>query len=88
MTKAGCFVINEVLSQKLVEQRLIFNNLSLNTGVKLSILEKLKLSLNLFHTERAPDIAEMFSDGLHHSLATIEYGNPFLKSETTQKFSF
>ena len=28
----------------------------------------------------------MFSDGLHHSLATIEYGNPFLKSETTQKF--
>tara|TARA_B100001287_G_C22676766_1_gene528121 strand:+ start:96 stop:2582 length:2487 start_codon:yes stop_codon:yes gene_type:complete len=84
--KMGDYVINEVLSQKLVEQRLIFNNLSLNTGVKLSILEKFKLSLNLFHTERAPDIAEMFSDGLHHSLATIEYGNPFLKSETTQKF--
>ena len=84
--KLGSFIIKEVLSQKLVEQRLIFNNLSLNTGVKLSILEKFKLSLNLFHTERAPDIAEMFSDGLHHSLATIEYGNPFLKSETTQKF--
>ena len=84
--KLGSFIIKEVLSQKLVEQRLIFNNLSLNTGVKLSMLEKFKLSLNLFHTERAPDIAEMFSDGLHHSLATIEYGNPFLKSETTQKF--
>ena len=84
--KLGAFVINEVLSQKLVEQRLIFNNLALNSGVKFSISEKLKLSLNLFHTERAPDIAEMFSDGLHHSLATIEYGNPFLKSETTQKF--
>ena len=84
--RLGAFVINEVLSQKLVEQRLIFNNLSFNTGVKLSILEKLKLSLNLFYTERAPDIAEMFSDGIHHSLATIEYGNPFLKSETTQKF--
>ena len=84
--KLGSFVIKEVLSQKLVEQRLIFNNLSLNTGVKFSILERLKISLNLFHTERAPDIAEMFSDGLHHSLATIEYGNPFLKSETTQKF--
>ena len=84
--KLGAFVINEVLSQKLVEQRLIFNNLALNSGVKFSISERLKLSLNLFHTERAPDIAEMFSDGLHHSLATIEYGNPFLKSETTQKF--
>jgi iron complex outermembrane recepter protein len=84
--RLGPFVINEVLSQKLVEQRLIFNNLALNSGVKFSISERLKLSLNLFHTERAPDIAEMFSDGLHHSLATIEYGNPFLKSETTQKF--
>ena len=84
--KLGSFVIKEVLSQKLVEQRLIFNNLSLNTGVKFSIIDRLKISLNLFHTERAPDIAEMFSDGLHHSLATIEYGNPFLKSETTQKF--
>jgi len=84
--KLGSFVINEVLSQKLVEQRLIFNNLALNSGVKFSISERLKLSLNLFHTERAPDIAEMFSDGLHHSLATIEYGNPFLKSEKTQKF--
>ena len=84
--KLGAFVIKEVLSQKLVDQRLIFNNLSLNTGVKFSISERLKISLNLFHTERAPDIAEMFSDGLHHSLATIEYGNPFLKSETTQKF--
>ena len=84
--KLGAFVINEVLSQKLVEQTLIFNNLSLNTGVKFYLTEKLKFSLNLFHTERAPDIAEMFSDGLHHSLATIEYGNPFLKSETTQKF--
>lgn len=84
----GPFVINEVLNQKLIEQRLIFNNLSINTGVKLSLLEGYKLSLNLFHTQRAPDIAEMFSDGLHHSLATIEYGNPFLKSETIQKLVF
>ena len=83
--KLGDFVINEVLSQKLVEQRLIFNNLSMNTGVKFALSERLNLSLNLFHTERAPDIAEMFSDGLHHSLATIEYGNPFLRNEVTQK---
>ena len=84
--RLGAFVIQDVAGQKLVEQRLIFNNLSLNTGLKYSIQPDLKLSLNVFHTERAPDIAEMFSDGLHHSLATIEYGNPFLKSETTQKF--
>ena len=57
----------------------------MNTGVKFALSERLNLSLNLFHTERAPDIAEMFSDGLHHSLATIEYGNPFLRNEVTQK---
>ena len=84
--RLGAYVIREVLSQKLVEQRLIFNNLSLSTGVKYLIDPDLKLRLNFFHTERAPDIAEMFSDGLHHSLASIEYGNPFLKSEITQKF--
>ena len=84
--RLGEYVIREVLSQKLVEQRLIFNNLSFSTGVKYLIDPDLKLRLNFFHTERAPDIAEMFSDGLHHSLALIEYGNPFLKSEITQKF--
>lgn len=84
--RLGPFVIRDVLSQKLVERRLIFNNLSINTGMKYSINPNLNLIFNFFHTERAPDIAEMFSDGLHHSLASIEYGNPFLKSEKTQKF--
>ena len=53
--------------------------------MKFAVLDYMNFNLNLFHTERAPDIAELFSDGLHHSLATIEYGNPFLKSEKTQK---
>tara|TARA_X000000950_G_scaffold281484_1_gene378189 strand:+ start:914 stop:3391 length:2478 start_codon:yes stop_codon:yes gene_type:complete len=83
--RLGAFVIRDVAGQKLIEQRIIFDNLSLSTGVKYAIQPDLNLRLNVFHTERAPDIAEMFSDGLHHSLATIEYGNPFLKSETTQK---
>ena len=83
--RLGDFVIDEILSQKLIEQKLIFNNISINVGVKFPVLEHMKFNLNLFHTERAPDIAELFSDGLHHSLATIEYGNPFLKSEKTQK---
>ena len=51
------FVIDEVLSQKLIEQKLIFNNISINVGVKF-LSWKMKFNLNLFHTERAPDIAE------------------------------
>ncbi|OUW34558.1 MAG: hypothetical protein CBD39_03635 [Flavobacteriaceae bacterium TMED179] len=81
----GGFVIGDFAGQKLIGQRLIFNNLSMSSGVKYVIQPDLNLSLNIFHTERAPDIAEIFSDGLHHSLATIEYGNPFLKTETVQK---
>ena len=30
----------------------------------------------------------MFSGGLHHSLASIEYGDPFLKKEKTHKILF
>ena len=51
----------------------------------MELFHYMNFNLNLFHTQRAPDIAEMFSDGLHHSIASIEYGNPFLKSEITKK---
>jgi len=81
----GPYVIRETLSQKLVKRRLIFNNPSINFGVKSGIIPSHEVSLNFFYTQRAPDIAEMFSDGLHHAIASIEYGNPFLKSETTKK---
>ena len=85
--RLGAFVIRDDVSKKLVERRLTFYNFSVSNGVEFKIQPDLKLSFNFFHTQRAPDIAEMFSDGLHHSLASIEYGNPFLKSETTQKYT-
>lgn len=82
----GPYVIKETLSQKLVKRRLIFNNPSFNFGIKSKIIPSHEISFNFFYTQRAPDIAEMFSDGLHHAIASIEYGNPFLKSEKTNKF--
>lgn len=33
------------------------------------------------YTERAPDVAELFSKGLHHAAGTFELGNPDLKIE-------
>ena len=82
----GPYVIKETLSQKLVKRRLIFNNPSFNFGIKSKIIPSHEISFNFFYTQRAPDIAEMFSDGLHHAIASIEYGNPFLNSERTNKF--
>lgn len=81
----GQYVIDEVLSQKLVKRKLIFNSLAFNTGIKYKISRHYNLGFNYNYSQRPPDIAEMFSDGLHHSLATIEYGDPFLNQETTHK---
>jgi iron complex outermembrane receptor protein len=36
-------------------------------------------------SQRAPNPSELFSDGLHHSIAAIEYGNLSLRSETSHK---
>jgi iron complex outermembrane receptor protein len=72
-------------SQKLVKREVVFNTIALNAGAKYTLSSSYVVGLNYNYAQRAPDIAEMFSDGLHHSLATIEYGNPFLEKEKTHK---
>ncbi len=79
------YVIREEKSQKLIKRTLVFNTFSFNAGVRHSLSPTYSINVNYNHTQRAPNIAEMFSDGLHHSLASIEYGNPFLGKETTHK---
>jgi iron complex outermembrane receptor protein len=37
-------------------------------------------------SQRSPNASELFSDGLHHSLATIEYGSLMLEKEISSKF--
>jgi len=81
----GPYVVDEILSQKLIKKVFVFNTLSINTGVLFKLSENKDLNIQYNYIERAPDIAEMFSDGLHHALASFEYGNPFLKKEKTHK---
>ena len=83
--RLGKYVIKEVLSQKLIRKKVVFNTFSSNTGFVKEVAKKYSLSIQHNYTERAPNIAEMFSGGLHHSLASIEYGDPFLKKEKTHK---
>ena len=83
--RLGKYVINEVLSQKLIRKKVIFNTFSSNAGFFKKFEKKYSLSIQYNYTERSPNIAEMFSGGLHHSLASIEYGDPFLKKEKTHK---
>jgi iron complex outermembrane receptor protein len=74
-----------VAGQKLVKRKLVFNNISVNAGMNFNLGDAKVLGLNFYLTQRDPDISEMFSDGLHHALATIEYGDPSLTQETTKK---
>ena len=83
--RLGEYVIKEVLSQKLIRKKVVFNTFSSNVGFIKKFAKKYSFSIQHNYTERAPNIAEMFSGGLHHSLASIEYGDPFLKKEKTHK---
>ena len=82
----GKYVTRELFDQRLIRRRMFFNTVSLHGGVLFDISSTQQIGLNYSMSQRAPDIAELFSDGLHHSLATIEYGNPFLLEETNHKF--
>jgi len=62
-----------------------FLNFSAHTGISSIINEEFESSVSYVMSQRAPNSSELFSDGLHHSLATIEYGNLLLTKETTHK---
>lgn len=72
-------------TQILVNPKLNYGNFSGQTGVALQLGESLKTRFSYFHSQRAPNISELFSDGLHHSLATIEYGSLILEKEISHK---
>ena len=81
----GKYVTKELYNQRLIRRRLFFNTFSLHGGLRYDLSNSQDIGFNYSLSQRAPDIAELFSDGLHHSLATIEYGNPFLTKETNHK---
>ena len=62
-------------------KKVIFNTFSSNAGFFNEFEKKYSLSIQYNYTERSPNIAEMFSGGLHHSLASIEYGIHFWKKK-------
>lgn len=62
---------SRVLTRPVVD----FHNVSANAGISYQLSDPLSLKLNLSRSSRAPNPAELFADGLHHSAAIIERGN-------------
>ena len=72
-------------NQILTNPKLNFFNISAQTGFSTKISEYTELNTSYILSQRAPNPSELFSEGLHHSLAVIEYGNLNLSKETSHK---
>ncbi|CAL2079588.1 Iron complex outermembrane recepter protein [Tenacibaculum sp. 190524A02b] len=74
-------------SQLLTNPKFTYHNFSASLGASYNIDSKNKLILNYGLSNRAPNAAELFSDGLHHSAARIELGDLRLQPETSNRVS-
>lgn len=73
-------------SSYLTHQRLTYHNFSASAGIKQRLGGSWgELRWSLGYSTRSPNPAELFSDGLHHALATIEKGDLRLVQEKALK---
>lgn len=62
-----------------------FDAFSATLGMNYTLSPRTYWTLNYSLSNRSPNPAELFSDGLHHSAAAIELGDVDLKNETANK---
>ncbi|MFY7651451.1 MAG: TonB-dependent receptor, partial [Chitinophagaceae bacterium] len=65
----------------------IFHNISASGALNFRLSNYWKLLLNNAYVWRAPQVNELFVNGLHHGTASFEIGNEALKSEKAWNFS-
>lgn len=65
-----------------------FHNYAFSLGGKYAFSKSLKLNLDLGYMQRAPEVNELYSAGLHQGVSGIEEGDRNLKSETSFKGVF
>lgn len=65
-----------------------FSNLSANAGIQYFDNKYTEYHLNFGTAWRAPAVSELYSDGLHHGAASLEYGNDSLQSERSYQATF
>jgi len=80
-------VVDERETQVLTNPLFNYNNISTTAGFAYTSDKKDNLKFNYALAQRAPNPAELFSDGLHQSAARIELGDLRIKSETSHKLT-
>lgn len=79
-------IIDDRGTQLLTNPVFDYNNVSATIGFNYTMGSGDNLKFNFALAQRAPNPAELFSDGLHHSAARIELGDIRIQSETSSKF--
>lgn len=87
-TKFSDFLVKESGSRVLTRPILDYHLFSANLGLQYQPTQNLDLKLNFSRTERAPNAAELFADGLHHSAAIIEEGDLSINKESVYNVNF
>ena len=69
------------IKNELVNEEFTFDGISANLSGWRRVSEDLKIHLSAATRFRSPDINELFSNGLHHGSAALEFGDLSLKQE-------
>lgn len=80
-------VIEDLGTQLLVNPVFDYHNVSATAGFQYQSNEWEVVRFNYAFAQRAPNPAELFSEGLHHSAARIELGDLRIKREKSSKLS-
>jgi len=82
----GDIIVEDLGTQLLTNPKFDYHNFSGNVGLQYT-KNQWEWNTNLGTASRAPNPSELFSDGLHHSIANIEIGNLRIDSEQSFKLS-
>ncbi|MEW7277596.1 TonB-dependent receptor [Aquimarina sp. 2201CG1-2-11] len=86
-TDFSSIIIADEGTQWLTDPTFEYHSVSASGGLNLKYSTSNSLLLNISYANRAPNPAELFSDGLHHSAAIIELGNLRFDQEKAAKLS-
>ena len=80
--------ISQDLPRRIVRYENRFGNFGAGGGISYRYSDKLSLSANVGLARRNPAINELYSQGLHQGVSSIEEGNTNLQPETSFKTTF
>ena len=78
--------ISRGLPREIIRYKPLFFNTNTSLGHRYS-QQNFRISNQLGYSERAPEVHELYSFGLHQGVGSLEYGDPELRSEKALKWS-